>query len=373
MAPHMVSWGWNEVNISPIVSSRDAPSVVPIESLLSDPNAKSPINPEASRIRSAEPTARPASFLGVETCRSETPDDERLKSGDSQQHSKYFFKDGNVTFLVDGFLYCVHRYFFSRDSVYFSTRFARLGVRDYETSSTTISLGDVERKDFDAFLSILYPENFEERDLSYEQWRSVLHLSTRWGFGSLRKLALRTINPPTSYDRLVLARTYTVDHWVVPALTALCERKTPLNLDEARGMNIEDVVLVATVREDIRSKAIPFGVSAAEISRRVEAMRQVGTPVPAAGNEVAPASPTPEVTEQLPIYATACLSEGDISEIAVTEPVEGESGWSPGWNIGMPTTAQGENTEQAAKEQQTTKVADDGWGFLAKPTRKKVF
>ena len=59
---------------------------------------------------------------------------------------------------VDGFLYCVHRYFFSRDSVYFSTRFAQLGIRDHEHSSTIISLGDVECKDFEAFLSVLYPE-----------------------------------------------------------------------------------------------------------------------------------------------------------------------------------------------------------------------
>jgi hypothetical protein len=59
---------------------------------------------------------------------------------------------------VDGFLYCVHRYFFSRDSVYFSTRFAQLGVRDHEAISTIVSLGDVECDDFEAFLSVLYPE-----------------------------------------------------------------------------------------------------------------------------------------------------------------------------------------------------------------------
>jgi hypothetical protein len=40
---------------------------------------------------------------------------------------------------------------------------------------------------------------------------------------------------------------------------------------------MEDVVLVATVRENIRSKTIRFGVSPAEVSRRVEAM-QAGTP-----------------------------------------------------------------------------------------------
>jgi hypothetical protein len=89
------------------------------------------------------------------------------------RHDTYFFKDGNITFLVraallyasnsltrlqvDGTLYCVHRYFFSRDSVYFSIKFGRLDVRDHEPLSTIISLGDVERKDFEAFLSVLYP------------------------------------------------------------------------------------------------------------------------------------------------------------------------------------------------------------------------
>jgi hypothetical protein len=59
---------------------------------------------------------------------------------------------------VDGTLYCVHRYFFSRDSVYFSTRFDELGIRDHEVLPITVSLGNIERKDFEAFLSILYPE-----------------------------------------------------------------------------------------------------------------------------------------------------------------------------------------------------------------------
>ena len=58
---------------------------------------------------------------------------------------------------VDGTLYCVHRYFFSRDSVYFSTKFSQLGVRDHEALHTVISLSDVERKDFEAFLSVMYP------------------------------------------------------------------------------------------------------------------------------------------------------------------------------------------------------------------------
>ena len=111
--------------------------------------------------------------------------------------------------------------------------------------------------------------DFEGNDFSYEEWRSVLHLSTRWGFASIRKLALGSINPPTPHDRLLLARTYSVDDWVIPALSALSERTTPLSLSEARQMSIEDVVLVSTVREDIRGRALQ--VDSAEIPLRVKA------------------------------------------------------------------------------------------------------
>jgi hypothetical protein len=110
---------------------------------------------------------------------------------------------------------------------------------------------------------------FDEHGLSYEQWKSVLHLSTRWGFTSLRELALKSIYPPTPFDRLLLSRTYSVDHWVLPALSALCERKRTISLKEARQMDTEDLVLIATVREEIRA-GVSF-VDTTEIKRRIEA------------------------------------------------------------------------------------------------------
>ena len=123
----------------------------------------------------------------------------------------------------------------------------------------------------------------------------MLHLSTRWDFASIRRLALNNIQPPTPHDRLILARTYSVDHWVIPALSALCERRVPLSLDEARQMDIEDVVLVATVREDVRSRNLQ--VDAAEIPRRVEAA-QAGKLVHVDSAGVSPAVPTSGAVEQ---------------------------------------------------------------------------
>jgi len=75
------------------------------------------------------------------------------------------------------------------------------------------------------------------------------------------------IDPPTPFDRLLLARTYSVDDWVLPALSALCERRKPISLKEACQMRIEDVVLVATVREEIRYLR-PHDMT--EIKRRIE-------------------------------------------------------------------------------------------------------
>jgi hypothetical protein len=185
--------------------------------------------------------------------------------------------------------------------------------------------------------------NFKEHDLSYEQWRSVLHLSTRWGFASLRELALASIMPPSSYDRLLLARKYAVGHWVVPALTALCSRTAPLCLDEARGMGMEDVVLVATVREEIRSQEIRSGVSQAEIWSRVQDVVGNGTPIPVGGNEVSPAAPRSGGTEQRPdstLNATVGpglgARRGSNIETAVTEPVKDDTPMS-GWNLVSPS------------------------------------
>ncbi|KAH9051017.1 hypothetical protein EDB83DRAFT_2317098 [Lactarius deliciosus] len=298
MAPHIVSWSDNEICMSPALSS--AVSIVSFDSTFSDTYPShlqmSPTASEAPGIPSADFGAQYTSLPGFPE-EEKTPGSEHATSDDSFiQHDAYFFKDGNVTFLIDGTLYCVHRYFFARDSVYFSTRFAQLSIRDHEALPTIISLGDIERNDFEALLSVLYPANFEAHELTYEQWKSVLHLSTQWGFTSLRKLALNSIKLPTSHDRLVLARTYSVDHWVLPALTALCERTLPLSLSEARQMSMEDVILVARVREEIRGGALRVDV--ADIPRHVEVVLAEQRNRPMMGNDLYWGSPKSGTTGQ---------------------------------------------------------------------------
>ena len=134
----------------------------------------------------------------------------------------------------------------------------------------------------------------------------MLHLSSRWGFASLRKLALRSVKPPTACDQLLLARTYDVDNWVLPALSALCERAVPISLVEARQMSIEDVVLVATVREDICNHG-----SRAEIPLLIETTQ--ARIAHAAGDDVPPASSNNKASEKEP-DSTDIVGAGPVPE-----------------------------------------------------------
>lgn len=106
---------------------------------------------------------------------------------------------------------------------------------------------------------------------SFEELSSILDLSTRWGFTSIRELAIRLLNPPTPYQRLILGRKCGVDQWIPLALQELCERPQPLTGDEARLMDFEDVVLIGSVREKVRKHTLK--VNSAEIRDCIEAQR----------------------------------------------------------------------------------------------------
>jgi hypothetical protein len=106
---------------------------------------------------------------------------------------------------------------------------------------------------------------------TFEQWSAILDLSTRWGFTSIRNLAIRCTKPPNPLDQLILARKHAVEEWTLPALLDLCERPEPLGLEEARLMDFEDVLLVGSVRQTVRSSTLT--VAGTEIGNSVRAWK----------------------------------------------------------------------------------------------------
>jgi hypothetical protein len=72
---------------------------------------------------------------------------------------------------------------------------------------------------------------------------------------------------------------------MLPALQELCERPEPVTLDEARIMDFEDVVLVESVREAIRSRSLR--VRSVGIRACIEAYRRGETWQPPANDTAA--------------------------------------------------------------------------------------
>ena len=86
-------------------------------------------------------------------------------------------------------------------------------------------------------------------------------------------MAIRCMEPPTAHQRLILGRKYGIDQWILPALQELCERQEPLTRDEAHLMGLEDVVLVGSVREKVRTHALT--ADSAGIMDRIKAWGSV--------------------------------------------------------------------------------------------------
>ncbi|KAA1470547.1 hypothetical protein DENSPDRAFT_705962 [Dentipellis sp. KUC8613] len=251
--------------------------------ILSEPERASSPRSSASATDTMSPDADvPASESTATVTPSTGPDGNVMKHGILQgnsdrgltlspnegykNHERFYFEDGNVVFNVRGVLYCVHRYFFRRDSPYFRTLFERSTSTD-----TAITLDDdVECSEFEAFLSILYPAEFHKCEIqTVEAWTSVLRLSTEWSFPSIRILAIDRLGPIASpVNKVVHGRTYGIDAWIRPGLIALCDREQPLSKDEGVKLGVSDILLIMTIREGLRVRR--KDVSTKEVGRMVE-------------------------------------------------------------------------------------------------------
>ena len=175
-----------------------------------------------------------------------------------------------------------------------------------------------------SFLSFFFARDFNALGgYSFEELSSILDLSTRWGFTSIRDMAIRCLNPPTPHQRLILGRKHGVDQWILPALQELCERPEPPTRDEARLMGLEDVILVGSVREKVRTHALTSNKKS--IMDRIEAWGRVEPCERPVGRVFASPSPPSPVSVGVPVDP---WTRGPSPGLLVAEPTaEGE--WLP--------------------------------------------
>ena len=104
MANPIVSWSGDDHIVSPNLS--ETSSVISFDSILSDKPEGSLGDQGAPRMAESHPTHTAPQVIepiGIKTSTSTTihPESDAADHDDSfMRHNKYFFKDGNVTFLV---------------------------------------------------------------------------------------------------------------------------------------------------------------------------------------------------------------------------------------------------------------------------------
>jgi hypothetical protein len=99
MATHIVSWGGSKHIILPVNS--DKPSIVSIDSIqISSAVREAPCATESQTKHMSSELTEPSGsekLTSASTCSRADAIDASF-----ERHQKYFFKDGNVTFLVSG-------------------------------------------------------------------------------------------------------------------------------------------------------------------------------------------------------------------------------------------------------------------------------
>lgn len=87
-----------------------------------------------------------------------------------------------------------------------------------------------------------------------KEWSAVLNLADKWGFRRIRALAIKQITPIASpVDILVLNRRHSINEagWcLADAYYAIIIRPNALTLEEGYLLGMEDVIEIASIRQD---------------------------------------------------------------------------------------------------------------------------
>ncbi|KAF9445071.1 hypothetical protein P691DRAFT_710960 [Macrolepiota fuliginosa MF-IS2] len=194
--------------------------------------------------------------------------------------SRYNLPNGDLYFRVEQTIFCVHSYFFTRESPYYRERMAGgdcARVHDGRSNVTAIPVHDTSVEDFHHFLWVFYNPEFAY-SAPASVWQTILTLSSQshWDFPKVHALALshlENINLPL-VDRITLYRdcSVSIEH-LIPLYTELCLREEPIVLEEAVRLGWELSNLVYRVRERLL-RGGGMGGAILDLSSAVEGVAQ---------------------------------------------------------------------------------------------------
>ncbi|KAI5115325.1 hypothetical protein M0805_009532 [Coniferiporia weirii] len=177
--------------------------------------------------------------------------------GENVDHrSRFWFYDGSMKIRVDGTLYKIHE---SLLNMYWSPFCDSLDLNDCLEFTPALFSKRISKEDFELLLDFIYPTSCipdPDAPRSTDDWIRVLAASTSFRFEAPRRAPIAALTPVLSpIASLHLAHKYYVDQWRLPAFRELCERAEMLKLEEARELELEDVLNISHAREMIAKGA----------------------------------------------------------------------------------------------------------------------
>ncbi|KLO15099.1 hypothetical protein SCHPADRAFT_825284 [Schizopora paradoxa] len=182
--------------------------------------------------------------------------------------TEYYLEGGDVVFLVQNTLFCVHRFFLTRESPVFRDMLSLPVPKGVEVEGSSdkapIQLQGITSDDFAKFLWTFYNELSEYDGVTIKEWLGVLRLAHMWECDNVRELAFRELEklklPPL--ERVIVGRDYDAPpEWMRRAKEALADRHTFITEDEARSLGATLAITIAALRErrrDMRHGIYPL-------------------------------------------------------------------------------------------------------------------
>jgi hypothetical protein len=91
-----------------------------------------------------------------------------------------------------------------------------------------------------------------------DDWASVLHIASEFGFDSIRRLAVRNLFPLASpVDKIVFGHRYGIPEWLLDAYVAVCTRSEPMTQEEGDALGVKDIIQISRFREAIARGIAP--------------------------------------------------------------------------------------------------------------------
>ncbi|KAF8959962.1 hypothetical protein BDZ97DRAFT_1367307 [Flammula alnicola] len=232
------------------------------------------------------------------------------------RHETYYISGGDLFILVDHIQFKVHRYFFERESKFFSTKLATPlsagSPLQGSGDSNAIILENVTADQFATFLWVFYNPKYSLYEAPVEDWEVILALANRWSFDEVKSLAIRELEKKEMPDvqRIKLYHENNVDrNFLIPGYAALCEREEPLSLSEGMDLGMETTLMIARGREEARSSRLASGarspqtptIHGADLHEVIRELFQIASP---GTDSEAHATTNGKSTEETPKPAT---------------------------------------------------------------------